>query len=216
MYFFLIFGLPLGFILLVIDVYPAAERSTISKAFARGLASFIPIWIVARILGAIVPAVYGSVLLALHEWADRFLPYALLPALAYLVFYKPGERLHPGVAIRRFTAFYVGALSPTGLCEAARIWGSPEPYALFLLPVLLGAICLAMPQVAARSYSAYGAGLAGTIALFVVASLIASLCPYLFLVRLWPLALIITAAVGAGAWYFSYPELSARPPTSYS
>ena len=102
MYLFLILGLPLGFLLLVLDAYPRGEYSLAGRAFTRGLAAFIPVSIFARILGAIVPAAYGSFLLTFHEWADRILPYAALPALAFLVFYRPGERLPPGVALRRF------------------------------------------------------------------------------------------------------------------
>jgi hypothetical protein len=212
MYFFLIFGFPLGFFLLVLREYPGNEILATRKAFIYGLAAFIPIWIVARILGAIVPPVYGSFLNAFHEWADRLLPYAILPALAYLVFYKPGERLPPGAAPRRLTAFYAGALAPVGLCETARAWGSPEPYTLFFLPIFLGAICIAMPKTASLVHESFGASLAATIAAFVGITLIVSLCPFLLLVRLWPLALLVAAASGAGAWYFAYPELRMRPP----
>jgi hypothetical protein len=212
MYFFLIFGIPLGFLLLVLREYPRNEYSATRKAFLRGLAMFIPIWFVARLLGAIVPAAYGSFLLAFHEWADRILPYAALPALSYLVFYRPGERLPPGAASRRLTAFYAGALAPVGLCETARIWGSPEPYALFLLPLFLGAICLAMPKAASLVYASFGYGLAATIASLAAVTFGVSLCPFLLLVRLWPLALLVVAAAGAGAWFFAYPELLARPP----
>jgi hypothetical protein len=213
MYLFLIFGLPLGFLLLVLREYPRNELSATKKAFLRGLAAFIPIWFVARILGSIVPAAYGSFLSAFHEWADRLLPYASLPALAYLVFYRPGERLPPGAVPRRLTAFYAGALSPMGLMETTRIWGSPESYTLFLLPILLAALCLAMPKVASMVYQSYGIGLGLTIAAFVATSLAFSLCPFLLLVRLWPIALLVAAAAGVGAWFFAYPELSMRPPS---
>jgi hypothetical protein len=212
MYFFLIFGLPIGFLLLVLREYPRNELSATRKAFIRGLAAFIPIWFVARILGSIVPPAYGSFLSAFHEWADRILPYAALPALCYLVFYRPGERLPPGAVPRRLTAFYAGALAPMGLIETTRIWGSPESYTLFLLPAALAAICLAMPKIASLAYEGYGIGLAFTIAAFIAATLALSLCPFLLLVRLWPLALLATAGAGAGAWFFAYPELHMRPP----
>jgi hypothetical protein len=195
MYLFLIFGLPLGFLLLVLREYPRNELSAARKAFLRGLAAFLPIWFVARILGSIVPAAYGSFLSAFHEWADRILPYATLPAFSYLVFYKPGERLPPGAVPRRLTAFYAGALAPIGLLETTRIWGSPESYTLFLLPILLATLCLAMPKVAALVYGSYGLGLGLTIAAFVAATLVLSLCPFLLLFRLWPLALPAVAAV---------------------
>ena len=86
MYLFLIFGLPLGFLLLVIYGYPRSENTATRRAFGRGLAAFIPIWLLARLLGAIVPAAYGSPLLLFHEWVDRLLPYAAGPALTYLLF----------------------------------------------------------------------------------------------------------------------------------
>jgi hypothetical protein len=211
MYFFLIFGVPLAFIFLVLREYPEGERSVTGKAFARGLAAAIPISLVARLLGAIVPTSYGSFLLAFHEWADRLLPYSLLPALCYLVFYRPGERLPSGAAPRRLTAFYAGALAPVGLFETFRVWGKPEPYALFLLPLFLAAICVAMPRIAAVAHESYGFKLVATYAGAALATLLASLCPYLFLVGLWPLALLAVAAAAAGAWFFAYPELERRP-----
>jgi hypothetical protein len=217
MYLFLIFGLPLGFALLVVSTYPRIEFTDTRKTFGRGLAAFIPLWIVARILGAIVPASYGSILLGFHEWADRLLPYAALPALGYLVFYRLGELIPAGPLCRRFTAFYAGALAPVGLCETVRVWGTPEPYVLFLLPILLAAICVIMPKIVSLLYGSYGLELGRTIAAAVICSLIVSLCPFLFLVHLWPLALLIVAAVAAGTWRYVFPDLEARSPaTSYS
>lgn len=212
MYFFLIFGLPLGFILLVLDAYPRSEALSTRRAFTRGLAAFVPTWLLARLLGAIVPESYGSFLLSFHEWADRLLPYAVVPALSYLVFYRPSERLPLGEARRRLTAFYVGALSPVGLCETARIWGNPAPYALFLLPLLLAAICLLMPKAAFAAYEGYGFGLAASIAAVLAATFVASLCPFLLLARLWPIALALVAGIGAASWFLAYPELARRPP----
>jgi hypothetical protein len=159
----------------------------------------------------IVPAAYGSVLLTFHEWADRLLPYAALPALAFLIFYRPGELLASGAGPRRLTAFYAGALSPIGLCETVRIWGNPTPYALFFLPLLLGAICLLMPKAAIIIHNSYGFGLAVSIAGVAAATFVAALCPFLFLDRLWLLAVALIAAIGAGAWFFAYPELMRRP-----
>jgi hypothetical protein len=213
MYLFLMFGLPIAFVLLVLREYPLGERPATRKAFLRGLAAFIPTWLAARLLGAIVPAVYGSFLYAFHEWADRLLPYAVLPALGYLVFYKPGERLTLGAGPRRLTAFYAGALAPVGICEAARTWGNPEPYALFILPFLLAVICVVMPKAASLVYMSYGVELAVIVAAFALAGLAASLCPFLLHVRLWPIALLVAAAAGALAWRFAYPDLEERPPT---
>jgi hypothetical protein len=213
MYFFLMFGLPIAFLLLVLREYPVNENPATRKAFLRGLAAFIPTWLVARLLGVIVPAVYGSFLFAFHEWADRFLPYAVLPAFGYLVFYRPGERLPPGAGRRRLTSFYAGALAPVGVCEAVRIWGNPEPYALFVLPLLYCAICVIMPKVADLVHMSYGRELVETIAALIGGGLVVSLCPFLFHVQLWLLALAIAGAACAFAWRFAYPELTIRPPT---
>jgi hypothetical protein len=212
MYFFLIFGLPLGFLLLALDSYPKSEYPKVRGAFARGLVASLPLWLVARILGSIVPPAYGTVLLAFHEWADRTLPYAFLPAVAYLVFYRPGERLPAGFAPRRLTAFYAGALSPVGLLETIRIWGNPDPYTLFFLPFILAASCLVMPKAAAAVHEAYGLRLAALVAGLLALTLVASLGPFLILARLWPLAVLLVAAAGAFSWFSGYPELLRHPP----
>lgn len=209
---FLMLGLPLAFTLLVLDTYPRAERPDTRKAFARGLAAFIPVWLVARILGSLVPAAYGSLLLAFHEWADRTLPYAILPAAAYLVFYRPGESLPAGLGPRRLTAFYAGALCPVGLAETFRTWGENDPYVLFLLPFLLAATCLLMPRVASEIHDAYGPRLGVLIAAAVAATLVSSLGPFLLLAHLWPLAILLIGGAGACAWLLAYPELLRHPP----
>jgi hypothetical protein len=212
MFLFLIFGLPLAFCLVVLREYPASERASARKAFLRGLAVFLPVWLVARLLGSIVPTAYGSFFNAFHEWADRLLPYSVLPAFGYLVFYRPGERLPPGAAPRRLTAFYAGVLAPVGLFETIRIWGNPEPYALFVLPILLATICVTMPKAAAFVHMSYGLELATAIAALIGAGLVASLCPFLFHVRLWPIAILVAAAACAFSLRFAYSDLSLRPP----
>ncbi len=212
MYLFLIFGLPIGFLLLVLAVYPKNEYPTTSRAYSRGLAAFIPMWLIARILGALVPTVYGSFLLTFHEWADRLLPYAAFPVLAFLVFYRPGERLVSGAARRRLTAFYAGALSPVGVCETVRLWGSTAPYPLFFLPLLLAAICLLMPKVAVTVYEGYGMVLVATFTGAAAATFAASLFPFLLFGRLWFPALALVAVTGTAAWFFAFPELMRRPP----
>jgi hypothetical protein len=215
MYLFLIFGLPLGFLLLVLGTYPKTEYSRTGKAFAHGLVAFVPIWLVARILGALVPPAFGSFLLSFHEWADRLLPYSVLPALAYLVFYSPTESLPPGTAPRRMTAFYAGALAPVGVCETARIWGNPDSYALFLLPFLLGAICLAMSRAAIALHRSFGIDLAIAIGAVAAATFAASFCPFLLFARLWPIAMVLVAACGAAAWFLVSPDLLRRPPIAF-
>jgi len=212
MYLFLILGLPLGFFFLVLRAYPRSEYPETRKAFLRGLAAFIPVWLVARLLGAMVPSVYGSFLMSFHEWADRILPYSALPALGYLIFYRPNENLPLGARERRLTAFYAGTLAPVGLFETIRTWGSPSPYVLFFLPLLLAALCLLMPKPAAAVHNGYGLGLALSIAGVAAATFAASLCPLLILASLWPLAIALVAAIGAAAWYFGYPEILRQVP----
>jgi hypothetical protein len=212
MYVFLVLGIPLGFVLLDLVLYPKEELIATKRAFHRGLVSFIPICIVARVLGFIVPAMPGSAWGALHEWADRMLPYAFLPAAMYPVFYRYGERLPPGVAERRLTAFFAGALSPVGLVEMIRMWGRPDTYGLFLLPLLLGAMVLIMPRVALDLRDGYGSGLVLTILASAAGTLAASFLPLLFLRRLWPLSwLAALAAIWLG-WILALPGLSRRPP----
>jgi len=212
MYIFLIFGLPLGFLFLALKAYPREEYRDTRKAYLRGLAVFIPMWLVARLLGAIVPPVYGSFLLAFHEWAERLLPYAGLPALGYLIFYHRREKLPLGARSRRITSFYAGAMAPAGLFETMRTWGSPSPYILFFLPFFLAALCLLMPKAAHVFHNGYGFGLALAIAGSGAATFAASLCPYLLLASLWPLALLLLAAAGAAVWFFAYPEILRREP----
>jgi len=212
MYIFLLFGLPLGFILLYFRVYPKDEALDTRRAFIRGLLAFIPTWIAARILGSLVPAAYGSFLLSFHELADRALPFAVVPGLSYLVFYRMRDDRGHGFQQRRMTAFYAGALAPAGLGEMTRIWGSPDAYSLFGLPFAMCALALAAPWAFLALRDSFGLSLIG----FVLASLgglvVLSLGPWLFLAQLWPLALgIVLLSVGA-AWLLAAPELSRRPP----
>jgi len=211
MYLFLMFGFPVAFILLVISEYPAEERPAAKKAFLRGMIAFIPTWVVARILGAIVPAAYGSFLFAFHEWADRLLPYSTVPALCYPIFFKAGERLPPGAGGRRLASFYAGALTLVGFCEALRVWGTPDPYALFVVPFILAGICVAMPKAAAFVYMSYGFELARTLAAIAAAELVVALCPFLFQLQLWPLALLLAAGAVFGAYRFAFEDLVQRP-----
>ncbi|HET7838644.1 MAG TPA: hypothetical protein VFL04_02705 [Rectinemataceae bacterium] len=216
MYAFLVLGLPLGFLLLYIGIYPREEAIPTRRAYLRGLVASIPVYLVARLLGAIVPSVYGSPLFALHEWAARFLPFAGLPVLLYLAFYHFGERLGPGSLERRLTAFHAGALSPIGLYEMVRIWGSPNPYDVLIFPFLLAATALALPRIAISVDGSYGFGLVLRVAGAALASLAISICPTLILARLWPLIWLVAAAAGAGAWFFARGGLEARAPVSLS
>jgi hypothetical protein len=212
MYVFLIFGLPLGFVLLYLMTYPREEARDVRRAFSRGMIAFIPTWLVARLLGSLVPAAYGSFLLSFHELADRILPYACAPGALFLAFYRLRDDRGNGFQQRRLTAFYAGALAPAGLIEMTRIWGAPDSYTLFALPPIMGAIALAAPSVVLALRDAYGAGLVGTIFASAAALLALSLGPWLFLAQLWPLSFAIAALSVAAAWFLSSPELSRRAP----
>lgn len=212
MYAFLVFALPLAFLLLAYLLCPMEEIGSAKHAVLRGLLSAIPIWIVARLLGAIVPGLWGSPLLALHEWADRFLPYSVLPGLAYAVFYHYNKRLSPGEEERRLTAFYAGAIAPFGLGEMTRVWGNPDAYSVFIIPLLLAAIVLALPRFTLMFAGEYGARRllpAGAVALV---TLVASFVRPLFITQLWPLAWLLAGLLAAGAWFFALPGLSRRAP----
>jgi len=212
MYAFLVLGLPVGFALLDLVVYPREELTATKRAFFRGLIAYVPVCLVARLLGSLVPQMPGTIWGALHEWADRIVPYAALPAAAYLVFYRYDERLPAGVARRRLTAFYAGALGPAGLVEMIRMWGRPDPYGIFLLPILLAAMVLIMPRLAFDLRDGYGWELARRIAAIVAGTFAASCLPLLLLLRLWPLAWLATGAAAWFGWQFALPELSRRPP----
>jgi hypothetical protein len=207
MYIFLIVALPLGFLLLTILLFPKKENVATRRAFLRGLIAAIPVWGLARLLGAIMPSFWGSPLLAFHEWFDRFLPYALLPALAYPIFYRYHERIPAGESQRRLTAFYAGALSLSGLAEALRVWGHPGAYPVIILPILICATALAMPCIVLSTVNEYGAGRIKIIFAGAMASLAACFVLPLFLAQLWPLAIVLTAALSAGSWLLSQSGL---------
>lgn len=212
MYFFLLFGLPLGFVYLYLRIYPQEEMLNTRRAFIRGLIAFIPTWIAARLLGSMVPAAYGSILLALHELADRTLAFALVPGLCFLVFYRLRDEQGGGFLQRRLTSFYAGALTPVGLGEMTRIWGSPDAYSLFALPFILFAILLLAPWTMLRLRDSFGLGLVGSIIVSTAAALLLSLGPWLFLMQLWPLSALISALAVMVAWLIAAPELARRPP----
>lgn len=211
MYLFSIVAIPLGFLLLTFLVYPREEISGAGRAVARGLICAVPVWVVARLLGALVPEIWGSPLLALREFFDRFLPYGALPALAYAVFYHYGERLQPGEEQRRLTAFYAGVLAPFGLGEMVRLWGHPDVYSVLVLPFIVAALILAMPTFALAFMREYGARriLPSGVAFFFCA--VASFVRPLFLARLWPLALLAAGGLAAAAWFIGFAALDRRP-----
>ncbi len=86
MYIFSIFSLPLSFCVLVYALYPATERREAGGMWLRGFAISLPLVFVARAAGALVPSMYGTILSPLHEAADRFLPFILIPGAVYTLF----------------------------------------------------------------------------------------------------------------------------------
>ncbi len=212
MYIFLLLGLPLGFAILYLRVFPKVEAQDSRRAFLRGLIAFIPTWIAARILGSLVPAFYGSFLLSFHELADRTLPFAVVPGLSYLVFYRMKDDRGHGFQQRRLTAFYAGALTPAGLGEMTRIWGSPDAYSLFALPLVMSALTLAAPWAIARLRDSFGLSLLGLALASIGGMIVLSLGPWLFLAQLWPLSVAIAVLSIGAAWLLAAPELSRRPP----
>jgi hypothetical protein len=208
MYLFLLFALPLGFWLLGLLLYPREEHADTGKVLLRGLLASVPTWILARLLDLIMPEFWGSFLSVFAEWFNRFLPYALMPALGYIVFYRLDERVPSGYAQRRLTAFYAGALAPMGLFETINLWGKPSAYANLFLPFLIAAIVLCMPPIALNFKREYGNGKLKPALLACALTLAASAVRPLFLAQLWPLAVILVAAIAVYAWYRVEPELA--------
>jgi hypothetical protein len=211
MYVFLVLALPLGFASLVLALFPGEERDATKRALFRGLLASIPVVLVARVLGALVPEVPGSALGIFHEWTDRMLPYSALPALLYIVFYRYAEHMPVGAASRRLTSFYAGALMPMGLFETLRLWGRANPYELLVLPILLGTMVLIMPRVAFALHNSYGARLVLIAAATALGGLALCFFPLLFILGLWPLVLAATVGACSLGWWLACPELEAKP-----
>jgi hypothetical protein len=210
MYLFLLLALPLGFWLLGLLLYPREEYADTKKVLLRGLIASIPTWILARLLDLVMPEFWGSILSIFAEWFNRFLPYALMPALGYIVFYRLDERLPSGYAQRRLTAFYAGALAPMGLFETIALWGKPSAYANLFLPFLIAALVLYMPPIVFNFKREYGKGKLKPALLACALTLAASAVRPLFLAQLWPLALILVAAISVYSWYRVEPELASH------
>jgi hypothetical protein len=207
---FLACGPTLAFLLVAVVTYPREEGFDARRAWIRGLVFSVPTVLIARLLGLLLPHHYVSIFLVLHEWIDRILPYALLPALGYAVFYHFKEKLQPGAAERRMTAFYSGALSPVGFVEALRFSGEPVPYMVFLLPTILVSILLLAPALAFSMYRSYGFRLVILILGGLAFTVAASLGVWLYFLKLWPLAWILAAGLCLGSWILAAPRLRAR------
>ncbi len=211
MYAFLVFSLPLAIFLLDMLVYPRQELVSMRRAFVRGLVAALPIWLLSRIPGLVIPYFWGSPFLAVNEWLDRFLPYSILPALAYAVFYRYGERLGPGMAQRRLTSFYAGCLALFGLGEMTKAWGHPDIYTVMVLPFILAATTLAAPRIVLAALGSWGFRRAIIIGAGALVTLAAGCILPLFLAQLWPLALLLAGVLCASAWFLSAAGLFARP-----
>jgi len=145
MFLFMILGLPLAFATLVIRAYPAEELAETKRSLIRGLIFSIPLWFLARFLGGLLPPFWGSPLVVLHEFLDRALSYGALPLAGYALFWRFDEKIETPRFVRRLTAFYVACLAPMGLGEMTRSLLAPDFYSLFLLPLLLATLALALP-----------------------------------------------------------------------
>ena len=146
MYIFSIFSLPLSFCVLVYALYPATERREAGGMWLRGFAISLPLVFVARAAGALVPSMYGTILSPLHEAADRFLPFILIPGAVYTLFRHRLGVAADGPARRRLTAFYSGALSLSGCSEVFHTVEAPSVFVLFALPFLTFSIMIAAPR----------------------------------------------------------------------
>ncbi len=110
------------------------------------------------------------------------------------------------------TAFFAGCLAPLGLGEMTRLWGNPDAYSVFVLPFLLAAVILAVPRFLIAFAGEYGARRVLPALGLAISSLAAAFVRPLFVVQLWPLGILLAAAVAAGAWFFSIPGLLRKAP----
>ncbi len=208
MYLFLLCGLPLGFYLLTLLRYPAEERPVHDKAVLRGLIACLPAWLLAKLFEALIPAFWGTFFSIFTEWFDRFLPYALVPALFYLFFYKYDEKIPQGLAVRRLVSFYAGAIGPLGIIETVACWGRPNAYLLLILPFLSAALVLALPPLLLSFAAEYGSGKVRPALIMLALTLLASSVWPLFLAQWWVAALILTLGLCALVWFKVEPLLS--------
>lgn len=212
MYLFAALALPLGFILLYIRAYPDGELAVCRREFLRGLILSPFAWVLSGILGSILPDFLGSAFLILSEWVNRTLPFAGFPLLGYMVFHHLDERLPPGVAERRMTAFLAGCLAPFGIAEAARSWQSPDLYLAILLPIVTAGMALSSGRAALGIALEYGFRRGIRIAALIVASLAAATPRWLMLSGLWPLAILVVGLVAGISWLYAGPALFRRAP----
>jgi len=210
MYFFLLCAVPLGYYLLTLLRYPAEEHTAGRKAFLRGLTACLPAWLLAKLFEALIPAFWGTVFSVFTEWWGRFLPYALVPALFYPLFYKYDEKLPQGTALRRLVSFYAGGIAPIGLFETVQCWGRPSAYLLMVLPFLMAALILGMPPLVLSFEAEYGRGKWKPGLLALALTLLASAVRPLFLAQCWLLALLLTAGLCYFIWYKTWPLLGSR------
>jgi hypothetical protein len=146
MYIFSIFAIPLSFYILVLVLYPPREHAEALRTWLRGFAMSLPLVLLARAAGSLVPTMYGTILSPLHEAADRFLPYVILPGAVYSLFRHGADSDAGNPSRRNMTSFYAGALSLSGCAEIFHTVEAPSVFTLFALPFLTFSTLLAAPR----------------------------------------------------------------------
>ena len=210
MWFFLVLCLPLSLAHAIFSWFPPAERESTKQALLRGLLSSIPVWLISRFLGSLLPSMVGSPFYAFNEWLDHILPYSLLPLLAYAFFWRLDEKVEGGLLQRRLTAFYGACLGPFGFVEMTRTELSPNLYTLIVLPLIILAIAASMPAVFRLWRGAWTSrrilmGLA-----FTIAGLLLGLTRWLLLARYWYIAIALVAGAALLVWFRALPGLLSR------
>jgi hypothetical protein len=202
----------MAFVLLFIVAYPPEELEDTKAVAIRGLVTSLPLWFLARFLGSLMPAAWGSPLLAFHDWFDLVLPYAALPALGYAVFWRYDERIERPRFLRRLTTFYAACLAPMGFGETARSLLAPDLFIIILLPVIVATLILALPVMIQAWFDTWAWRKALLVAFFVAAGLALSLARWFMLARTWYFAVALVAFALASALRLALPRLMARSP----
>jgi len=139
--------------------------------------------------------------MAFGEWADRSLPYALLPLVAYGLFYGFRERLPLELTFRRLLSFFVGCNAALSIGEALRNLVEPSGYILLAFPFLAISTILLIPSlvilfIKSRGFKRFASVLAG-----LSWTLAAAFLPWFFLRRLWYFALPLILLLFLAAWF---------------
>ncbi|HUX39813.1 MAG TPA: hypothetical protein VMV83_01500 [Rectinemataceae bacterium] len=210
MWFFLVLCLPLALVHSIFTWFPPSEMVSTKRALIRGLISSIPVWILSRFFGSLLPSMLGSPLFALNEWFGRILPYSLLPLVAYAFFWRLDEKMEGDKLQQRLTAFYGACLGPFGFIEMTKIELSPDLYSLIILPVILLMIAASMPALF-RLWRGSWTSRRVLIGMgFAIGSMLLALSRWLLMARFWYIALAIVGGGTAFAWFRALPGLTPR------